>query len=99
MSAIEPAKAAMTIAAARRWGIRALRAAGVDTAGLDVRRLLAAALELPEAQILARPECHLSAAHAAVFAAFIERRRGREPVSRILGRREIGRASWRERVA
>jgi release factor glutamine methyltransferase len=79
----------MTIAAARRWGIRALSAAGIDNVGLDVRRLLAAALELPEAQVLARPECHLSAAHAAAFAAFIERRRGREPVSRILGRREF----------
>jgi release factor glutamine methyltransferase len=79
----------MTIAAARRWGITALRAAGIDNAGLDVRRLLAAALELPEAQILARPEYHLCAARAEVFAAYIKRRRGREPVSRILGWREF----------
>ena len=78
---------ALTIAAARRWGLATLNGAGIDGAGLDVRRLLAAALELPEAQILARPEHHLSPEHAQMFAAFIERRRGREPVSRILGAR------------
>jgi release factor glutamine methyltransferase len=85
----ERAGVPVTIAAARRWGSETLRAAGIDNPGLDVRRLLAAALDLPEAQILARPESHLCCARAQVFAAFIARRRGREPVSRILGRREF----------
>jgi release factor glutamine methyltransferase len=87
MPAPEHRAAALTIAAARRWGLATLSAAGIDGAGLDVRRLLAAVLDLPEVQILARPECYLSAERAQRFAAFIERRRGREPVSRILGTR------------
>jgi release factor glutamine methyltransferase len=89
MSGTDTAIVPVTIAAARRWGISVLSAAGIDNAGLDVRRLLAAALELTEAQILARPEYHLSPARAGLFATFIERRRGREPLSRILGRREF----------
>jgi len=87
MPAPERQVTALTIAAARRWGLATLNGAGIDSAGLDVRRLLAAVLELPEAQILARPEHHLSPERAQMFAAFIERRRGREPVSRILGAR------------
>src|SRR5215470_7898343 len=87
MPASERQVTGLTIAAARRWGLVTLNAAGIDSAGLDVRRLLAAALDLPEAQILARPEHYLSPERAQLFAAFIERRRGREPVSRILGAR------------
>ena len=67
----------------------ALRAAGIASAGIDVRRLMAAAFALPEAQILARPEAQLPPERAQVFASYIERRCGREPVSRILGTREF----------
>jgi len=66
-----------------------LRAAGITSAGIDVRRLLAAALALPEAQILARPEAELPPGRARIFASYIERRCGREPVARILGVREF----------
>ena len=89
MSDPESLAAPWTIAAARRWGIAALRAAGIVSAGIDVRRLMAAAFALPEAQILARPEAQLPPERAQIFASYIERRCGREPVSRILGAREF----------
>jgi release factor glutamine methyltransferase len=78
-----------TIAAARHWGVAALRAAGIANAGIDVRRLMAAALGLPEAQLLARPQAQVPPERALIFASYIERRCGREPVSRILGAREF----------
>ena len=89
MSEPESLAAPWTIAAARRWAIAALRAAGIVSAGIDVRRLMAAAFALPEAQILARPEARLPPKRAQIFASYIERRCGREPVSRILGAREF----------
>jgi release factor glutamine methyltransferase len=89
MSEPESLAAPRTIAAARRWAMAALRAAGIASAGIDVRRLMAAAFALPEAQILARPEAQLPPERAQVFASYIERRCGREPVSRILGAREF----------
>ena len=67
----------------------ALARRGIASAGIDVRRLMAAAFALPEAQILARPEARLPPERAQVFASYIERRCGREPVSRILGAREF----------
>lgn len=79
----------LSITAAQRWAIATLRAAGIDSAGLDVRRLLAAALGQPEAYLLARPEAVLAPPTADRFLAYIERRRGREPVSRILGRQDF----------
>jgi len=89
MSEPESLAAPRTIAAARRWAIAALRAAGIASAGIDVRRLMAAAFALPEAQLLARPEAQLPLERAQIFASYIERRCGREPVSRILGAREF----------
>ena len=67
----------------------ALRAAGIADAGIDVRRLMAAALALPEADLLARPQAELPPERARIFAGYIERRCAREPVSRILGAREF----------
>jgi release factor glutamine methyltransferase len=66
-----------------------LRGAGIDSAGLDTRRLLAAALGQSEAYLLARPDDVLAAAPAQTFASYIERRQRREPVSRILGRQQF----------
>jgi len=79
----------MTIAAAQRQAMTVLRAAGIDSAGLDTRRLLAAALGQSEAYLLARPDDVLAAEPAQTFASYIERRRRREPVSRILGRQQF----------
>src|SRR5262245_41634586 len=86
---LEGMRAAPTIAAAQRWATAVLSAAGIEDAGLDVRRLLAAALACPETYILARPEEALTPARAQTFAAYVARRRGREPVSRILGRQDF----------
>jgi release factor glutamine methyltransferase len=89
MPELEAGEARLTVGEARRSALAALRDAGVDNPGIDVRRLLAAALKLPEAQILARPELALRPESARRFAAFIARRQRREPVSRILGVREF----------
>jgi release factor glutamine methyltransferase len=89
MPELESLEGALTLAAARRWAMAVLRAAGVDDAGSDVRRLLAAALGWSPAQILARPEFPLLPKQAETFVGFVERRCRREPVSRILGCREF----------
>jgi len=66
-----------------------LRDAGVEGARRDARLLLGAALGEPPARIMARPERPLSHAELARAEASIARRARREPVSRILGRREF----------
>ena len=66
-----------------------LRAAGVAGPRRDARLLLAAALGVDPARVLAHPERRVSAAEAARAEAVIARRARREPVSRILGRREF----------
>jgi release factor glutamine methyltransferase len=66
-----------------------LRAAGVDGARRDCRLLLAEALGCGPAQVFGYPERPVSAVAAERFEAMIARRAAREPVSRILGRREF----------
>src|SRR5262245_62090683 len=78
-----------TVGAALRQLTAALAAAGVQGAGADVRRLAAAVLEVSAARLLSEPERVLSAAEAARLAGFAARRAKREPVSRILGRRDF----------
>lgn len=63
--------------------------AGIEGARRDARLLLAAALGLDPAQVLARPERPLSPIELDRAEAMIARRAAREPVSRILGRREF----------
>ena len=63
--------------------------AGVEGARRDARLLLAAVLGLDPAQVLARPERPLSLMELDRAEAMIARRAAREPVSRILGRREF----------
>jgi release factor glutamine methyltransferase len=74
--------------ALRRW-TAALTRAGVEEAGADVRRLAAAVLDVPAAKLLSEPERPLSAAEASQLAGYVARRARREPVSRILGRRDF----------
>jgi release factor glutamine methyltransferase len=64
-----------------------LSAVGVEQAGNDARRLLAAALGLSAAQLLAHPDHGISADKAETFTRLVARRQRREPVSRILGER------------
>ncbi len=74
--------------ALRRGAVR-LREAGVDSAARDARLLLAAATGQDQSRLLGFPERPLSAGELATYEAFLVRRARREPVSRILGRREF----------
>ena len=78
-----------TVQSALAEATRTLKRAGVEDAGNDARRLLAAALGLCSAQLLGSPEARLSAEQADAFAHYVVRRAAREPVSRILGEREF----------
>jgi release factor glutamine methyltransferase len=68
---------------------KAFRGAGIDTPELDARILVADALGISRAALMACPERNLSPADIASIADYEMRRRRREPVSRILGRREF----------
>lgn len=65
------------------------KSAGVDTPRLDAILLLAEATGWSEDLIRSRPETPVSADKAAAFEAMVQRRLRREPVSKILGRREF----------
>ena len=68
---------------------RRLAAAGIVEARGDARLLAAAAAGLTKADVIAHPEMQLSGAQCEQLAAYAGRRAAREPVSRILGRREF----------
>ena len=78
-----------TIGAALTEGTARLNAAGIDSARLDARLLLAAATGRTVEQIVARPEYALSASESEAYASLMTRRARREPVSQLLGRREF----------
>jgi release factor glutamine methyltransferase len=65
------------------------RGVGVDTPELDARILVAEALGISRTALMAGPERQLSPSNLASIADYETRRRHREPVSRILGRREF----------
>ena len=77
------AAAALGEAAAR------LRRAGVERAEADARLLLCASLGIPRAALITAPDRRLDDRQAAAYRMRILRRCRREPVSRILGRREF----------
>lgn len=66
-----------------------LRRAGVDTARLDARMLLAEVLGAEPLAVVAHPEWPVDAAAGERLAALVARRERREPMSHILGRREF----------
>ena len=84
-----PALEAPSVGAALRRGAARLRRAGVEAAARDARLLLAEASGQDRARLIAFPERALSARELAAYEAFLTRRARREPVSRILGRREF----------
>ncbi len=79
--------AAKTAGDAVRLLAQTFRSAGVDTPEVDARVLLAHALGISRAALMAGPERELSRSDLALIADYEIRRRQREPVSRILGRR------------
>lgn len=66
-----------------------LKSAGVDTPRLDAILLLAEASALDEDRIRSRPDIPLTAEALVSFEAMLQRRLRREPVSKIIGRREF----------
>jgi release factor glutamine methyltransferase len=83
------AGAALTVGAALRRWTAALARSGIDDAGGDVRRLVAAVLDVSAAGVLSQPERVLTAAEVGILSGYVARRAAREPVSRILGRRDF----------
>ena len=78
-----------TIGAALRESRAALTAAGVDSAALDARLLVAAALGVRVEQVIAWPERTLDGAATERLRTLLGRRVAREPMAHILGRREF----------
>jgi release factor glutamine methyltransferase len=67
----------------------AFRRAGLDDPALDARVLLAEALGVDATELALRPDGRLAAAEARRASGYAARRLAREPVARILGRREF----------
>ena len=78
-----------TIAAARQALTEQFRQAGIDSADADARLLLSHALGLDRAALTAHGERTLSSDEMKTIDAIVARRLRREPVSRILGRKEF----------
>jgi release factor glutamine methyltransferase len=87
--------ASATLGGALRRATAELSGAGIEDAGNDARRLLGWVLGLSGAQLLGRPELALTPEQQLAFDRCIARRRGREPVARIVGAREFYGRSFR----
>lgn len=85
----------LTVGLALCAATRRLRAAEVEQPRRDARLLLAEALRLPPERLLTSPERMLDDLEVATFESLVARRASREPVSRILGRREFWGLSFR----
>ncbi|PPR12172.1 MAG: Release factor glutamine methyltransferase [Alphaproteobacteria bacterium MarineAlpha11_Bin1] len=72
-----------------RKAIWMLNEAGVKDAAVDGRILASAAFDLSREDMLRDPNAPLATERVAIFWGMIARRRAREPVSRILGKREF----------
>lgn len=79
----------MIIDEALALATRRLAEAGIDSARLDARLLLASVAGLSASAVLLDPGRTLAADAEAAFGSLVERRCRREPVSRILGKREF----------
>jgi release factor glutamine methyltransferase len=88
MAAVD-ADTALSIAAARRQLAREFSDAGLDTPDLDARVLVGHALKLDHAALAAQADRRITGAEADAIAALAQRRRGREPVARIVGVKEF----------
>lgn len=78
-----------TLAEALRQATRDLAEAGIADAGSDARILLCAAAGVDRVALVVTPDRCLDPGAATRFEALLARRLAREPVSRILGRREF----------
>ena len=80
---------AVTAGALLAEGRATLRAAGIDTADLDARLLVASLLGLTAARLIVDGDRPIDTDEAARVAAAVARRAAGEPVGRILGEREF----------
>jgi len=74
--------------------VRLLREGGIESAPIDGRVLLCAALDIDHANLVREPECPVGPG-AATLMSFAARRLRREPVSRIIGHREFWQARFK----
>jgi release factor glutamine methyltransferase len=81
--------AGLPIGTARRQLAQAFRAAGLESPALDARPLVGHALQLDHTALAAGSDRRLTAAEGAAITALAARRLAREPVARILGRKEF----------
>jgi len=79
----------VTLGALQRSGRERLAAAGIPSAALDAALLLCHAAGVRREIVMAYPERAVTPGQARAYDAAIRRRAAREPVSRILGRREF----------
>ncbi|MEA2861193.1 MAG: release factor glutamine methyltransferase [Methylobacteriaceae bacterium] len=86
---------ALTYTQAHQRAAAVLAKAGVETPKRDARVLLCEAADIDHAALLRDPDARLGDEAAARLRGFVERRLAREPVSRILGRREFWGVSLR----
>ncbi|MGB6175594.1 MAG: peptide chain release factor N(5)-glutamine methyltransferase [Methylocella sp.] len=84
---------AMPRGTARRSLARVLTEGGIESAQIDARVLLCAALGIDHADLVRNPGCPLGPG-AGTVASFAARRLKREPVSRIIGHRDFWRARF-----
>jgi release factor glutamine methyltransferase len=81
--------AAVSVTEATRLLAQTFRLASIEEPEVDARALLGHALHLDRAQLISHSDRILDAQEAATISAFAARRLKREPVSRIIGRREF----------
>jgi release factor glutamine methyltransferase len=84
----------MARGAARRSLVQAFADGGIESAQIDARMLLCAALRIDHADLVRNPDRPLGPS-AATVASFAARRLKREPVSRIIGHRDFWRARFK----
>lgn len=89
MTMAEKLSAGMSVMQARRLLAGLLRENGIESADLDARLLIGAVLAIDHAALASQSDRTLSAAEAQAVSAFATRRLNREPVARIVGRKEF----------
>lgn len=83
------AAALQTVGAALARGRTALRDAGIESAALDARLLLAHATGVAATRLIADPDAAIDPAAAARYESLLRQRIAREPMAQILGHREF----------
>lgn len=89
MRSVAGLKAGVSVDEAQRILSKSFALAGIESGMTDARALIGAALRLSRAQLLAQSDRLLEPREIAAIDALAARRMKREPVSRILGRKEF----------